>query len=348
MNQKHIFELGLVKLRLTSLASFSGLAIQMMVITYVSYRVLQGELKTGELMAILALTSVMLPSVSNLALLAIPFNEAKIALDRLFEFVDLPGEDTAANPTIPNEIEIRSFDMVDVFFKFPGRPRMLNQISITAQKGEIIGIIGPSGSGKTSLLNLVERIYTPSQGEIRVNGGVDISSINLSTWRKAVTCVPQQVHLFNGTVMENILLGRPSEEGLLGQLLENSELVKFISHLPQGLNTLVGQNGANVSGGQKQWIGLMRALYYKPQLLLLDEITAGMDYQSELEAIGLLKRFRPQMIIVFVSHRLHTLPILCERTYIMGDNKIIAAGHHSELLQAKNIYSEFWNALGDN
>ena len=344
--QQRIFDLGFTKLRLTSLASLAGLIIQMAILTYAGNMVFKNQLKIGELMAILALTSAMLPSISNLALLAIPYTEAKIALNRLFEFVDLsPEEPLGQIIGEDEEFEIRSLEFNDVSFRFPGRPKLLRGISVTAERGEIIGIVGASGLGKSTLLHLVERTYLPAEGSISINRSINIGDISLAKWRNAVATVPQDVHLFNGTVIDNILLGREYSESMLMKLIEIPLLQKFVSSLSHGLNTLVGNGGVSVSGGQRQWIGLLRALYVKPDLMLLDEVTAAMDYQNELDVIELLNSLRSQMIIVFVSHRLHTLPQLCDRTYILGDCGIIAEGAHADLLKTSNIYSHFWNSM---
>lgn len=346
--QQHIFDLGLVKLRLNGMASLAGLMIQMSILTYLGNKVFEDQLKVGELMAILALISTMLPSVGSLALLAIPINEAKIAFDRLFEFVDLSPEERYVTSTTENELDIDCLEFRNLSFKFPGRPRLLTEISFLANRGEIIGVVGTSGSGKSTILRLIERVYLPASGEIMINEHNNIADVPLSSWRKMVSSVPQEVHLFNGTVMDNILLGQQYDETALTTLFNHQCFVLFISSLPQGLNTLVGHMGVNISGGQKQWIGLMRALYKKTGLLLLDEVTAAMDSQSELLVLELLKELRSQMIIIYVSHRLHTLPQLCDRTHVIGNTGIIASGHHNELLRTENIYSKFWNAFASS
>jgi len=307
--------------------------------------VLLGGLKPGELMAVLGITSTMLPSVSNLALLAIPVNEAKIAFDRMFEFVGLKPENTDFEATDFSLSDLESVEFRNVTFRFPGRKALLNDITLKITRGEIIGIIGVSGSGKSSLIQLMERFYLPASGQIIVNDSEDLSLIPLSSWRNYVVSVPQDVHLFNGTVLDNILLGRNHDEEELISFLGNLYFQSFISSMPQGLNTLVGDGGINISGGQKQWVGLLRALFQKPKLLLLDEATAAMDPQNELNVIGLLKTLRSEMAIVYVSHRLHTLPQLCGRMYILGENRVIRSGTHYELLESENVYSQFWREL---
>lgn len=343
--QDSIFNLGIVQLRLNLLASVSGVVILVGILSYSSHLVLQRELKIGELMAVIGMSSSLLPSVANLALLAIPINEAKIAFERMFEFAGLPSE-------VVNELEDEESDFYfenllikDVIFRFPGKRAILNNLTFELHRGEIIGVAGESGCGKSTLIQLIERFYKPESGSICVNNIVHLNEIPISKWRQYVTCVPQDIHIFNGTVLDNILLGLETDSELIQAFFSKDPFRTVLDQFPQGLITLVGEEGINLSGGQKQWIGIMRALYQKPQILLLDEATSAMDTESEQLFLKFVKEISPDMGIVYISHRLHTLPSLCDRIYVLERNGCTVDGTHKSLLESNNLYSRFWNAI---
>lgn len=342
--QDCIWGLAMVQLRLNIYASVSGILILVGILSYASYMVLIGTLKTGELMAIIGMGSSLLPSVAGLALLAIPVNEAKIAFERMFEFTDLDPE-CFDNSEECQDIVIESLQIKNISFRFPGRKTILNDFSMELKKGEIAGVVGESGCGKSTLLQVIERFYEPESGQLSVNDTVDAHSIPLGDWRKNIACVPQDVHIFSGTVLDNILLGLQPDHENLEKFFNLESISSFVNTLPQGVLTLVGEEGLNLSGGQKQWIGMMRAFIQKPKILLLDEATSAMDAESEQKILQLLLQLKSQMGIIYVSHRLHTLPKLCDRIYILEGGQLTASGSHQDLLERDNLYSNFWKGL---
>lgn len=346
--QERIVGLGQLQLRLNAYASVAGVFILISVLAYASFQVLQQQLKVGELMAILGMASSLLPSVANLALLAVPLNEARVAFDRMFEFVSLAPESDTNTEEEPKPLNIKRLQLQAVTFRFPGRRTLLENISLQLNKGEIIGLVGESGSGKSTILQLIERFYAPESGQLVVNDNYQLHNIGLTQWRQQVALVPQDVHLFNGTLLDNILLGTEAVPETVEQFCQQEPFLQFIQSLPQGLMTLVGEEGLNLSGGQKQWVGLMRALFANPQLLLLDEATAALDAHSERQVLDLLQQLRPRMGIVFVTHRLHTLPRICDRIYVLDGGTLHASGTHTELLTTDNLYSRFWQELAVN
>jgi ATP-binding cassette subfamily B protein len=161
-----------------------------------------------------------------------------------------------------------------------------------------------------------------------------------------VGVVPQNIHIFNGSVLDNIAFDdvqNKAQDVIL--FLQQYGFAPFIDSLPQSLMTLVGEEGINLSGGQKQMIALARALYHKPQLLILDEATAAMDRQSEQFVLQLLQHLKNEMGIIFITHRLHVLKSFCDRIYILEIGTIINHGNHTQLLASKNLYSNYWNDL---
>jgi ATP-binding cassette subfamily B protein len=341
--QDTIFSLGQIQIRLGFIANGFGIFFLLGVLLYSSYQVLYGNLKTGELMAILGMCSTLLPSIANLALVSIPINEAKIAFDRMFEF-------TSIEPEINNQsIEIATFESLEaehILFRFAGRSPLFKDVSFKVSKGEIIAIMGENGCGKSTISQIIQKHYECESGEIIVNKGDSLKDISMNSWRKIVSLVPQQIHIFNATVLENIAFDdaatKPQE--VLNFLTEYGFDV-FMDRLPQSVMTLVGEEGINLSGGQKQMIALARALYHKPELLILDEATAAMDRESELFVLNLLASLKQKIAVIFITHRLHVLRIFCDRIYILENSQIVISGNHQTLLTSKNLYSDYWKDL---
>jgi ATP-binding cassette, subfamily C, bacteriocin exporter len=342
--QDHVFSLGKIQLRLNIYVSVAGVLISISILSFTSYQVLFGRLTTGELMAILGMSSSLLPSVTSLALLAVPVNEARIAFERMFEFTSLPMESNKRVTEDPM-FEFDSLDIKNVTFRFPGRKTLLTEFSLKINKGEIVGIVGESGCGKSTLIQLLERFYEPELGVILANDSIPLTSVPMALWRNQLGTVPQEVYIFNGTVLDNLLLGKQPLMEEVARFVKQEPFCSFIESLPQGLSTIVGEEGLNLSGGQKQWIGLMRSLFGKPKLLLLDEATSAMDAQSERKVLDLLLRLKSEMGIIYVSHRLHTLPKICDRIYVLESGTMVASGSHTELLDSENVYSRFWKEL---
>ncbi|MDE3145515.1 MAG: ATP-binding cassette domain-containing protein, partial [Bacteroidota bacterium] len=341
--QDNIFSLGKIQIRLGFIANSFGIVFLLGVLLYSSYQVLYGYLKMGELMAILGMCSTLLPSIANLALISIPVNEAKIAFDRMFEF-------TGIEPEKNNEaIDISQFESLkveNILFRFAGRSPLFNNVSFEVNKGEIIAIMGENGSGKSTISQIIQKHYECENGNIIINHTDSLKDISFNSWRKIVSVVPQQIHIFNATVLENIAFDdaatKPQE---VVNFLNEYGFGVFMDSLPQSVMTLVGEEGINLSGGQKQMIALARALYHQPQLLILDEATAAMDRQSEQFVLKLLQQLRAKMGIIFITHRLHVLRSFCDKIYILEKGATSISGTHDKLLQSKNLYSEYWNDL---
>jgi ABC-type bacteriocin/lantibiotic exporter with double-glycine peptidase domain len=157
--------------------------------------------------------------------------------------------------------------------------------------------------------------------------------------------IPQEITIFNGSVVDNILIGKTENPENLIQFLQKYGFETYFKQLPQGLNTLLGEEGVNLSGGQKQLIALARALYKKPQLLILDEATAAMDRNTEQFTIDLLQKVKENCGIFFISHRLNMLKNIADTIYILENKTISISGNHDELLQTNNFYSDYWNSF---
>jgi len=278
-------------------------------------------------MAIIGLSSSLLPSVANLALITIPINEARIAFDRMFEFMGLASENTLSPQKMTKLAQFESLTIQHLSFRFAGRTAILKDINLHLCRGEIVGLMGESGSGKSTLIQIIEKFYAPEQGQITVNENSDWAEISPDNWRKLIATVPQDIHLFNGTVLDNILLGEAANEHKIVEFCQYYGFVAFVESLPQGLATIIGEEGTNLSGGQKQLLALMRALFKCPQLLILDEATSAMDKHTEQFVLNLLTSLRASMAILSISHRTDVLQNHCDRIYELTDGSTQQTRH---------------------
>lgn len=342
--QVKIFSLGKINIKLSFIAGFTGVVFLSLVLIYNSWLVYSDKMLVGGLMAVLGIASTLLPSISNLALIAIPLNEAKVAFNRMYEFTSIRSENSDQKE--PNEIQFDDLEIKELSFRFPGRKRILENINISIKKGELISLIGESGSGKTTLGFLLQKFYKPESGKIMLNKNISLHDVNTNSWRNILGVVPQDIHIFNGTVLDNICLGDTQKEaGDILKFLAEFGFEKYIEGFPQGFLTILGEEGINLSGGQKQIIALARALYRKPQVLILDEATAAMDRDTEKFTIELLNKLKKDIAVFYISHRLHVLKNISDRIYILQDGKLQVAGTHQELLSSENMYSNYWKDI---
>jgi ATP-binding cassette subfamily B protein len=336
--QEKIFILGKINIQLSWQAGLSSVVFLIGILIYTSMAVFNKEMKLGELMAVLGIAGSLLPSIANLALISIPINEAKIAFNRMFEFASIEKE--AETGVAISTLE--SITINNLSFRFAGRSELLSDINIDIEKGKLTAIVGESGSGKSTLGQVLQRFYHFEKGEIIVNNQYHLSEIELKSYRNLIGVIPQEITIFNGNVIDNILLGEGADIENLLQFIKEYGFEIYFNQLPQGLATLLGEEGINLSGGQKQIIALARALYKKPQFLILDEATAAMDRNTEQFTIDLLQKVKKDCAIFFISHRLNMLKNIADTIYILENKTISACGNHKKLMETDNFYSEYW------
>lgn len=316
--QNKIFDLGKLNLKISLYSGIALVFILLGILSFSSYNVLVGETKVGELMAIIGIASSLLGSITNLALASIPIQEARVAFDRMFEYSSLEKEKIEGEKiTELNSVEIKNVD-----FRFNGRSRLLNNASLKLEKGKIICLLGESGSGKTTLTEILQKNYFPENGHIIVNANTDLQNVSLEDWRNAVSVVPQNIQLFNGNVLENIILDDKLDEQKFQQVISLG-FDKFINSLPQGILTLVGEEGINLSGGQKQLLGWMRALYHQPKFLILDEPTSSLDLMNRNFIYDLIQKLKSETIIFIISHHSEDVSRIADKIFVLENTKIL-------------------------
>lgn len=340
--QGKVFGLGQTQIRIGIASGAASVVIMLGLVAYGSFAVLHETLTIGELMAVIGVSGSLFPAVAALALIAIPVNEAKVAFDRMFEIIGIHESEDDNTQSISAPETVGALAISGLSFRFVGRKKLLDGISMLFNSGSITCIVGESGCGKSTLCQLLQRFYSPEAGTIRLDG-VDIRNFSQEQWADLITVVPQEIYIFNGTVLDNICFGIPPKDpNEIIEFCARYGFDRFISELPQGLMTLVGEEGINLSGGQKQLIAFARALYKPSHILLLDEMTAAMDRQTEQTICDLLLQLKKERIVVFITHRLETAKRIGDFTYVIDRGRIQASGTHGELMQSRNFYSEYW------
>lgn len=337
-SQEKVFQLGKVNIKLSWISGTISVIFLVSILVYNAIQVLNGTLLLGELMAILSMVGSLLPSVLNLALISIPINEAKVAFARMYNFTAIPPEQEEGE----NINTIDRITLENVSFRFIGRKPILHHLSLQINKGEIVAVIGENGCGKSTLANLLLQFYPPDEGVIYINQQYPLNTIATKSYRSKVAYIPQEVAIFNGNVLDNILLGTPCKAEDLLAFLSEYGFDTYFNQFPQGLTTQLGEKGVNISGGQKQLIAFARALFKKPQLLILDEATSAMDRHTEAFVHRILNQIKRDSLTLFISHRLHSLQHFADRICILENGTVSHSGTHNHLMQTQNFYSDFF------
>ena len=223
----------------------------------------------------------------------------------------------------------------NVTLSYPGKDhRAVNNVSITIQPGDVVALVGPSGAGKTSIIDLMLGIIEPDEGSVLINGLKPLDAI--STWPGAIGYMPQDVMIANGTVRENVMLGYPPDkkyEAKVLSALKVAQLIDFINELPHGLEQQMGDRGTRISGGQRQRLGIARAVFNKPKLLVLDEATSALDGITESQISDAIQKLGEEVTVVMIAHRLSTV-LAANKVIYMSKGEIIAQGTFDEVRES--------------
>tara|TARA_B100000795_G_scaffold269746_1_gene260183 strand:+ start:148 stop:1860 length:1713 start_codon:yes stop_codon:yes gene_type:complete len=286
----------------------------------------------------------LIPAFKNISTSLTNINFNKISIDIITkEMEEISNNQKFFSESIQNNDvitkksgELKKFEIKKVNFKYNKNIDVLKNISLEINNGEKIGIIGPSGSGKSTLINLILGLLKPSDGQILVNKN-DIYQ-NLNYWHNLIGYIPQEIYLLNESIKSNIALGQKESEistFLIDEAIRKSNSKEFIDHLPDGINTNVGNRGISFSGGQKQRLGIARALYRQPKVLILDEATNSLDAENE-KAINSHILNLKDMTVIIVAHNVSTLSN-CDKLVLMDNGSIKDIGSFLDITQKYNL-----------
>jgi HlyB family type I secretion system ABC transporter len=337
-----VFAIQKLSISMTAIGGLiSGLA-GIVILWYGGHRVIGGHLTIGELMFFYTLLGYMLEPLERLSTINLQMQDAMVAVDRLYQVMDLSGEQKdnrrARFEGIREGVELRG-----VSFRYGCRQNVLDNLNFTIPAGATVAIVGESGCGKSTLLKLLMRFYDPTDGQVLIDG-VDLRDFDLESLRRQIGIVSQEPFIFNGTLRENIAVGDPQAE--LNDIIEAARaagLDEFINRLPERFETMLGERGANLSGGERQRLAIARALLRKPALLIFDEATSHLDTSTERAIQENLRGVFADRSVLLVAHRLSTIRD-ADLIYVMHRGQIVEQGDHESLMAAGGRYAELWRS----
>ncbi|SCK15118.1 lipid A export permease/ATP-binding protein MsbA [Vogesella sp. LIG4] len=308
------------------------------ILYFATLRAQHDSFTAGDFMSFLTAMMLLFAPVKRVTGVAQAMQRGLAAADSIFTFLDEPEEPDTGKQALPHTRGQLQFQ--DVSFSYPGAERdALSGMNFEVQPGETVALVGSSGSGKTTLASLVSRFYTPSDGQILLDG-MPLSGIRLGDLRRHIALVSQEVVLFNDTVAANIAYGalRDIDRDSIVEAARAANALEFIEALPEGFDTVIGENGAKLSGGQRQRLAIARALLKNAPILILDEATSALDTQSERLVQSALENLMKNRTTLVIAHRLSTIEH-ADRIVVMHQGRIKEIGNHQALLAQDGMYA---------
>jgi ATP-binding cassette subfamily B protein len=320
--------------------TLGGCAIAMAV-TYGGYRVIETGATPGQFFSFITAFLLAYEPAKRLARLNIELNSALVGVRILFEVIDSPPSEPLDTNKPDLQVKTARLTFDDVYFVYRSDEPVLRGISFTAEPGKLTALVGPSGGGKSTVFNLILRFYDAKLGRVIIDEQ-DVTQVSRRSLRQHIAYVGQDVFLFRGTVRENIEFGKPgASEDEIVAAAKAAYAHDFITSFPRGYDTPVGEHGLQLSGGQRQRVAIARALIRNAPVILLDEATAALDSESELQVREAMEHLCKGRTTLAIAHRLHTVSH-ADCIYVVEDGRVVESGRHDELLHAGGRYASFY------
>lgn len=345
-NTYKILGLELTKVkRIRSISFIQGTMVntlRQVILFILMWLIFRNHMDAGQLVTMQFFSFFVFGPLQEIGNILLSYREAEASLNNFNNLMQKAPEPEPAHPEHLSDVSELSFQHVS-FKHQSAKHKAIDNISFTVKKGDTIAFVGPSGSGKTTLMKLLVGLYRPQDGKILFNGH-DENSINFNDLRKQIGFVTQDTQLFSGTIRENLMFVNPSatEEELM-LALKKSSCEKLLTRADNGLETVIGEGGLKLSGGEKQRLSIARALLRKPRILIFDEATSALDSLTEEEITKTIRQISSEgnQITILIAHRLSTI-MHSDRIYVLEGGEVEETGTHESLLQTKGLYYAMW------
>ena len=316
--------------------------LRQVILFMLMWLIFKDRMNAGQLVTMQVFSFFVFGPLQEVGNIILSYREAEASLNNFEVLMKKAPEPIAANPKHIGEIESLVFD--EVSFKHQSASqKAIDDISFSANSGETVAFVGPSGSGKSTLMKLLVGLYRPQQGKILYNG-IDEDNISFEDLRNQIGFVTQDTNLFSGSIKENLLFVNPmATETDLNDALQKAACSNLISRAEKGLDTMIGEGGLKLSGGEKQRLSIARALLRKPNLLIFDEATSALDSLTEEEITNTIRDISASkdQITILIAHRLSTI-MHADRIYVLEKGDVVETGTHENLLEEKGLYYAMW------
>jgi ATP-binding cassette subfamily B protein len=315
-----------------------ALALKFIILVYISYGIYAGRLEVGIFVMFYVYFDNVLNATAGMSRVADQITEEKAAVGRLADVMQQkPTVDVSGQKPFP--IDWKTITIRDLSFSYPGRAAALKNVSFTVSRGEKVGVVGPTGSGKSTLFKLMLKLDEDYSGDILIDG-TPLREIDRHSYISRIAVVPQETEVFNATLRENVEITGNSGQNLK-KSLDMTNLRELIERLPSGVETLIGEKGVRLSGGEKQRLSIARAFNKNPQLLFLDEPTSQLDANSELKIQDSLARAFKDVTAIVIAHRISTIHEM-DKIIVLDCGEIVEQGTFQQLIERKGLFRELW------
>jgi ATP-binding cassette subfamily B protein len=323
--------------------------LRMLMVVVLIYLIYQGKITIGQFYSLNIYSFFLFNPLQEIGNVVNTFREAEVSLQNFEQILAIPGEKKPENPKAITHIEDLTFDHVS-FQHQSATQEALSDISFQVKGGETIAFVGPSGAGKSTLVKLLVGLYRPKKGNIYYNGEPE-DAIDFDQLRKKIGFVTQDTQLFSGSIRENLLFVNPNAtDAQCLEVLEKAACQSLLARADKGLDSLIGEGGVKVSGGEKQRLSIARALLRDPNLLVFDEATSALDSLTEEEISETIRAVSQdaEHLTILIAHRLSTI-MHATRIYVLEKGKVVESGNHESLLADKGLYFAMWRQqVGEN